>query len=184
MERGLLESTAPCSCCQAWECRYLLSKARRLQDASATRSAKPKAGKATTAKASRLPPAYLANRARKKMVKEALPEVQVQVGGTQQATHPPTHPQQATQGGKVRRRRRGSAAGEGRQLVREAVVGHVVEGLRGELVRELVGLMDVEFQVQKRKEEGEDEEDEEIDPHYDDGEADDDYHSADHYGDY
>jgi hypothetical protein len=40
-------------------------------------------------------------------------------------------------GGRRRRSRRGVDEG---LVVREAVVRHVVEGLRGELVRELVGL--------------------------------------------
>jgi hypothetical protein len=102
---------------QEWECWYLLCKARRIRDASVVQGHMQ--ASATITPASSVAPAYMAGR-----VEEggALPEVAVE-GWL----------------GSGRRRRSTRGVDEG-LLVREAVVRHVVEGLRGELVRELVEL--------------------------------------------
>jgi hypothetical protein len=98
---------------EEWECRYLLTKARRLRDASATLRHR-QASKATMINSQA--PAYVASR----MGGAALPEVELEgrLGS-----------------GRRRRSRRGVDEG---LLVGEHVVRHVVEGLRGELVRELI----------------------------------------------
>jgi hypothetical protein len=100
---------------QAWECRYLLYKARLFRDAAATLSHK-QATHTSTASASSKAPAYLAPRVEGG---GALPEVEVRV--------------EQAEGGLD------GDVGEGVDLtVEQQVVRHVVEGLRGELVRELV----------------------------------------------
>jgi hypothetical protein len=104
---------------QEWECLYLLCKARRLRDAAAT-TLRHRQASGTIAVASSQAPAYVASRVE---AGELLPEVEVE--GVQE------------EGAQKR-----GGVDEG-LLVREAVVGHVVEGLRGELVRELVGMLDV-----------------------------------------
>jgi hypothetical protein len=120
------DETLPRVSCQAWECLYLLTKARRLRDAAATLHAKQSASSIDTINtASSQAPAYVASRG--EGGGRALPEVEV-----------------AT----IQREwvRRMGAAGDDEKLllvVKEAVVRHVVEGLRGELVRELVGMMGV-----------------------------------------
>jgi hypothetical protein len=104
---------------QEWERCYLLTKARRLRDA-ADALAHSQAATATAVNSSQVA-AYVASRVE---AGAALPEVGVE--GVQ-----------AEGGGQE-----GAAAAEG-LVVREAVVRHVVEGLRGELVRELVGMVGV-----------------------------------------
>jgi hypothetical protein len=119
----MLDPTKPCpvssaASCQAWECLYLLTKARRLRDAAATLHAKQSASSSTINTASSQAPAYVASRVAEGGL---LPEVEVrgvQVQGV---------------------RKRGGTV-EKLLLVREAVVRHVVEGLRGELVRDLMEL--------------------------------------------
>jgi hypothetical protein len=106
---------------QEWKCQYLLCKARRLRDAAATLQAK-QAATATTLAASTQTPAYLASR-----VEEGAPLPEVEVEGW-------------LGGGGKRRSRRGVDEGS---LVGEQVVRFVVEGMRGELFRELVGLVDM-----------------------------------------
>jgi hypothetical protein len=101
---------------QKWECHYLLFKARRLRDAAATLSQSQVCHIAAAAGIQ--PPAYAASRVEEGA---ALPEVEV--GGWLESGR--------------RRSRRGVAEG---LLVREAVMRHVVGGMRGELVRELMGL--------------------------------------------
>jgi hypothetical protein len=91
---------------QEWECRYLLSKARRLRDASTTLRLSQTSNVTAISEA----PAYVASRVEEGA---ALPEVEVR--GLRKARN-----------------------GVGEVLVREAVVSHVVEGLRGELIRELM----------------------------------------------
>jgi hypothetical protein len=107
---------------QEWECRYLLSKARRLRDASATLTLH-QASNATMA--SSQVAAYVATRV---AGGAALPEVRVEGLGAV---------------GQLRGGKR-TAAEEGGLTWEEQVVKHMVEGLRGELVRELIeGLLDV-----------------------------------------
>jgi hypothetical protein len=106
---------------QEWECRYLLFKARRLRDAAATLHAKQAASTAISTTSSQVP-AYVASRVEEGGA--ALPAVEVE----------------GPLGGGRRRSRRGIVYA---MLAREAVVRHVVEGLRGELFRELVGMMEV-----------------------------------------
>jgi hypothetical protein len=103
---------------QEWESHYLLSKARRLRDATATLQLVSQASNATTTTRNTQAPAYVATRVEGGA---ALPEVAVEgrLGG-----------------GKRRKSTRGVDEG---LLVREVVVRHVVEGLRPELARELVG---------------------------------------------
>ena len=107
---------------QEWECVYVLCKARRLRDAAATLSHSQASSSATTTRGHSAP-AFLASRMEDAGV--PLPEVEVEGGW----------------GGGGRRRSR--RAMDEAMLVRQSVVGHVVEGLRGELVRELVVMMDV-----------------------------------------
>jgi ankyrin repeat protein len=101
---------------QEWECRYLLSKARRLRDAATTLRHRQASG--TMAVASSQAPAYVASRVE---AGELLPEVGVRSRGVQEEGA----------------QKRGGVDVEGLS-VREVVVRHAVEGLRGELVRELM----------------------------------------------
>ena len=98
---------------QEWECLYLLTKARRLRDAAVTLSH-------SQASSSTGPPEYVAWRVEDD---EELPEVEVRALQAE---------------GWLKR----GTVEEGK-LVREAVVRHAMEGLRGELVVEFVGMMDV-----------------------------------------
>jgi hypothetical protein len=107
---------------QEWECRYLLTKARRLRDATATLRHRQASNATSISMINSQAPAYVASR----VGGAALPEVEVE-GRLGSSTR--------------RRRRRGVDDG---MVVREDVVRHVVEGLRGELVREMmVRLLDV-----------------------------------------
>jgi hypothetical protein len=105
---------------QEWECLYLLTKARRLRDAAATLHGK-QAASSTSNTASSQAPAYVASRVEEE---EALPEVEVRSA--------------EAEGGRKR-----SGVDEAVVVVREAVVGHVVGRLRGELFRELKGMLDM-----------------------------------------
>jgi hypothetical protein len=62
---------------QEWECRYLLSKARRLRDATATLQLVSQASNATTTTRNTQAPAYVASRVGEGT---ALPEVGVEGG--------------------------------------------------------------------------------------------------------
>jgi hypothetical protein len=101
---------------QEWELWYLLCKARRLRDTALVQMQMQ--APATIITASSVAPAYVARR-----LEEGgeLPEVEEVGGGGWQAG-----------GGDE-----GDAL-EAEAALRTAVVRHVVEGLRGELVRELV----------------------------------------------
>jgi hypothetical protein len=69
------DETLPVSVsCQAWERRYLLTKARRLRDAAATLHAKQAASSSTINTASSQAPAYVASRVTEGGL---LPEVEV-----------------------------------------------------------------------------------------------------------
>jgi hypothetical protein len=118
-----LEPTSPLFR-QGWECLYLLAKACHLRVATSTLSIDGTTCAASTS--SREAPAYVASR-----VEEGAPLPEVEVEGW-------------LGGGRRRRRRRRRRRGvdEG-PLVGEAVVAQVVQGLRGELFRELVGVMGV-----------------------------------------
>jgi hypothetical protein len=99
---------------QDWECLYFLTKARRLRDASDKLA--PMVTTTTIATASSQAPAYVASRVEEV---RALPEVEVE----------------GWLGGGRRRSTRGVDEG---LLLKEAVVRHVVEGLRSELARDLL----------------------------------------------
>jgi hypothetical protein len=102
---------------QEWARRYLLCKARRLRDATATLSLQQASTTSPTAATSSQAPAYLA--ARVEEGGSALPEVQVRKQELWRA------------------QRRGTL--EIGALDMEAqVVRHLVEGIRGELARELM----------------------------------------------
>jgi hypothetical protein len=103
---------------QEWECLYLLTKARRLRDAAI--ALRHSQASSSTGMGSTDPPEYVASRVEDD---EELPEVEVRALQAE---------------GWLKR----GAVEEGK-LVREAVVRHVVEGLRGELMVELVGMMDM-----------------------------------------
>jgi hypothetical protein len=105
---------------QAWESWYLLSKARRLRETAATLNQKQPA--TTTASGSSQVPAYMTQRVVGQGA--ALPEVEV--GGVEVGEG----------------QKRGGVEDEP-NLLRQAVVRHVVEGLRGELVRELVEMREL-----------------------------------------
>jgi hypothetical protein len=96
---------------QEWKFRYLLSKARRVRDAAQSLAYSQVINITSTVISQA--PAYVASRVGEGA---ALPEVEVEGG------------QGEGEGGAV----------EGGLVVREAVVRHVVEGIRTELFRELM----------------------------------------------
>jgi hypothetical protein len=103
---------------QEWECRYLLSKARRLRDASTTLRLSQTSNVTGISQA----PAYVASRVEEGA---ALPEVEVE--GVQ------------AEGGQ----KRAGTEDNDALLVEDQVVKHVMEGLRVELFREWMGMLDL-----------------------------------------
>jgi hypothetical protein len=108
-------SSPLCTHAKEWECLYLISKARRLRDATATLHLIQTSSSSVTT-ANTHAPAFLAERVGRGA---ALPKVEVE--GVQ-----------AEGGGEW------EGANE-----KEMVVRHVVEGMRGDFARELLGMLDL-----------------------------------------
>jgi hypothetical protein len=140
---------------QEWECRYLLTKARRLQDAAATLSLSQSSNAiASTTMTRSQPPAYVAFRVEWGKVDVGVRPAPLSLFGWlkwllfggwehQVVKHVVEGWRQVRELMEGRVVSESDEGGVEEGMLKQAVVRHVVEGLRGELVRELVeGLLD------------------------------------------